>query len=266
MSALSFYPISALVALLPAAILSWKRPNRDRVMLLLIAVAAAGPTSWAIALMSGGWRTGLAPALWISIAATAVEFLALSLWTREGWRLAPLVLPYLLVLGVLALLLDAPATQALSGTAPEAWLDLHILVSVATYGLVGLAAMASLAVLIQERGLKHRRGGGRGSELLPSLASAERLEIGLLAAAEIVLGLGILTGIAAEWFVSVERTGLGHKAVFSVLAFLVIGGMLAAHRFTGLRGRRAARLALLSWLLLTLAYPGVKLVTDIVLA
>ncbi len=265
MSGLSFYPISALVALLPATILSWRRPDRDRVMLLLIAVAAAGPASWAVALMAGGWRTGLSPALWISIAATALEFLLLSLWTREGWRLAPLVLPYLLVLGVLALLVDAPAAQTLSGTAPHAWLDLHILISVATYGLVGIAAMASLAVLIQERELKHRRGGGRAAELLPSLASAERLEIGLLAVAEIVLGLGIVTGVAVEWFTSAERIGLGHKVVFSVLAFLVIGGMLAAHRFTGLRGRRAARWALLSWLLLTLAYPGVKVVTDVIL-
>jgi ABC-type uncharacterized transport system permease subunit len=126
--------------------------------------------------------------------------------------------------------------------------------------------MASLAVLIQERGLKHRQGGGRAAELLPPLADAERLEIGLLVASEIVLGLGIITGAAVEWFASAEQIGLGHKAVFSVLAFLVIGSMLAAHRFTGLRGRHAARWALLSWLLLTLAYPGVKLVTDVILS
>jgi ABC-type uncharacterized transport system permease subunit len=259
------FPLSALAALVPAAILSWRRPRRDAVLLLLIAVAAAGPASWAVALMAGGWRTGLAPALWVSIAATALEFLALALIAREGWRLAPLVLPYLLLLGVLALAVDAPAAQALSPTVPAAWLDLHILVSVATYGLAGLAAAASLAVLLQERWLKNRQGGGRAAELLPPLAAAERLEIGLLTAAGIVLGLGILTGAATEWFASEELIGLGHKTVFSVLAFLVIGGLLAAHRFTGLRGRKAARLALLAWMLLTLAYPGVKLVTDLIL-
>lgn len=265
MTPLPLFPLSALFALLPAAILSWRRPRRDALLLILIAVAAAGPASWAVALMAGGWRTGLAPALWVSIAATALEFLILALVTRDGWRLAPLVMPYLLLLGVLALLVDAPAAQALSGTTPAAWLDLHILVSVATYGLVGLAAMASLAVLAQERGLKHRHVGGRVAELLPALTAGERLEIGLLMAAEIVLGLGILTGLAAEWFMTDERIGFGHKTVFSIFAFLVIGGVLAAHRFTGLRGRRAARLALLAWLLLTLAYPGVKLVTDVIL-
>ena len=266
MPGLPFFPLTALAALLPAAILSWRRPRRDFLMLLLIAVAAAGPASWAIALMASGWRTGLAPALWVSIAATAIEFLILALATREGWRLAPLVLPYLLLLGALAMLVDAPAAHALSASASAAWLDLHILVSVATYGLIGLAATASLAVLIQERSLKHRQGGGRAEELLPPLVSAERLEIGLLAAAEAVLAIGLLSGAAAEWFATERLAGIGHKTVFSVLAFLIIGGVLAAHRHTGLRGRRAARLALLAWLLLTLAYPGVKLVTDLILA
>jgi ABC-type uncharacterized transport system permease subunit len=131
---------------------------------------------------------------------------------------------------------------------------------------VGLSAVASLAVLLQERALKHRQGGGRLADVLPPLTAAERLEFGLLAAAEAVLGLGILTGAASEWFASEELIGLGHKTVFAILAFLVIGGLLVAHRFTGLRGRRAARLALLAWLLLTLAYPGVKLVTDLILS
>jgi ABC-type uncharacterized transport system permease subunit len=138
-------------------------------------------------------------------------------------------------------------------------------VSVATYGLAGLAAGASLAVLLQERWLKSRQSGGRLAELLPSLAAAERLEIGLLSAAGLVLALGILTGAAAEWFATAEFAGLGHKTVFSALAFAVIAGLLIAHRFTGLRGRRAARLVLLAWMLLTLAYPGVKLVTDLIL-
>jgi len=263
---LPLFPLSALAALLPAAIWSWRSPRRDPVLLLLIAVAAAGPASWAVALMAGGWRTGLAPALWVSIAATGFEFLILAVATREGWRLAPLVLPYLLALGVLAFLVDAPAAQRLSRGVPEAWVDLHILASVATYGLVGLSAVASLAVLLQGRALKHRQGGGRLADVLPSLTTAERLEFGLLAAAEAVLGLGILTGAASEWFASEELIGLGHKTVFAILAFLVIGGLLAAHRFTGLRGRRAARLVLLAWLLLTLAYPGVKLVKDLILS
>ena len=57
-----------------------------------------------------------------------------------------------------------------------------------------------------------------------------------------------------------------HKTVLSLLAFAVIGLLLFVHYRIGLRGRRAARLVLLAYLLLTLAYPGVKFVADVLIA
>ena len=57
-----------------------------------------------------------------------------------------------------------------------------------------------------------------------------------------------------------------HKTILTVTAFLVIGGLLIAQRVSGVRGRLAARFVLLAYLLLTLGYPGVKFVTDILLA
>jgi len=57
-----------------------------------------------------------------------------------------------------------------------------------------------------------------------------------------------------------------HKTVLSLAAFAVIGALLFAHKRVGLRGRRAARIALCAWLLLTLAYPGVKFVTSVLMA
>jgi ABC-type uncharacterized transport system permease subunit len=45
----------------------------------------------------------------------------------------------------------------------------------------------------------------------------------------------------------------------------VIAALLAARRISGLRGRKVARWALIAYLLLTLAYPGVKFVTDVLM-
>jgi ABC-type uncharacterized transport system permease subunit len=56
-----------------------------------------------------------------------------------------------------------------------------------------------------------------------------------------------------------------HKILLSILSFAVIAGMLIVHRASGMAGRRAARYLLLAYLLLTLGYPGVKLVTDVIL-
>ena len=56
-----------------------------------------------------------------------------------------------------------------------------------------------------------------------------------------------------------------HKTVLSIGAFAIIGALLLAHHKTGMRGRKAARLALLAYLLLSLGYVGVKLVTDVLM-
>jgi len=57
-------------------------------------------------------------------------------------------------------------------------------------------------------------------------------------------------------------TGQGIPAA---LAFLVILAFLILHQATGLRGRLAARWMMTGYLLLTLAYPGVKFVRDVLL-
>ncbi len=57
---------------------------------------------------------------------------------------------------------------------------------------------------------------------------------------------------------------LAAKTIVSPLLALVIG-LLVAHRRSGLRGRRAARLVLVAYILLSLAYLGVKFVTDVLI-
>jgi len=56
-----------------------------------------------------------------------------------------------------------------------------------------------------------------------------------------------------------------HKILLSFLGFAAVIGLLLLHQRIGLRGRKAARLVLLAFLLLTLGYPGVKFVTDVIM-
>ncbi|MGH6959752.1 MAG: cytochrome c biogenesis protein CcsA, partial [Dongiaceae bacterium] len=184
---------------------------------------------------------------------------------RQGWRLAPMLLPYLVLVGIGATAADHLPGRVIAQAAPAVWLDLHVLVSVATYGLLTNAAVAGFAVFLQERALKRRQPGALIS-MLPAVAEAELLQIRLLVATAVVLGLGLLTGAATQYAISGTLIVLNHKTMFALLAFVIILAILVAHYRTGLRGRRAARVVLLAWLLLTLAYPGVKFVTDVLLA
>ena len=258
--------LSALAALLPATLLPFVRHavRADALFWLLLGAALAGSSALCIVSLGSQWQTGLAPALWLAVAVALGMFGLLVIADREAARLAPLLLPYLVIFGTLATGL-APVTAAtpLAG-APDGWLLVHIAVSVATYALCTLAAVASSAVFVQERALK-RRQPNAFTRMLPSVADAERLEVRLLAASEVILGLGIATGISELYVTSGQIFTLSHKTLLSVLAFAVIGGLLLLHYRSGLRGRRAARIVLVGYLLLTLAYPGVKFVTEVLI-
>ncbi|MFQ6018554.1 MAG: cytochrome c biogenesis protein CcsA [Kiloniellaceae bacterium] len=258
--------LSALLALVPACILSYRRQaaRPDPVFWAVLAAAVAGPAAYALVQLGESWKTGLSTTLWVSIAASAAIFTLLAAVTREAWRLMALLLPYLLLMGGFATIWShVPARGGLAG-APDAWLSLHVGLAVATYGLCTIAAVAGAAVVLQERAIKRKRPTGL-THRLPSVSDAQRLQVRLLGASAAVLGLGILTGMARQLTVTGRLLEFDHKTLLSILAFAVIALLLVLHRVSGLRGARAARLILLAYLLLTLAYPGVKFVTDVLI-
>lgn len=258
--------LAAVLSMVPAAVSAlWGPFARDVRFWSLAGAGAVGATAWAAVQARAGWETSFAEALWVTVAGTLVAFLALAALVRHAWRLAPILLPYLVLLALLATAGEHARPQSLVGEAPPTWIVLHIAAAVITYVLLTLAAIAGVGVLVQEWALRHRRRYGI-MERLPSVADAERLELGLLLVAETVLGLGILTGMGTEYFTRGALLTFDHKTVFTIVAFVVIGVLLAAHYRIGLRGRRAARLVLVGYLLVTLGYPGVKFVTDILLA
>ena len=265
MVASQIYGGLALAALLPAAALRLRaQDSRDGAFWAGLALAIAGPALWAVAQLGGAWHTGFAMSLWLTIAVTTAIFAGVALATRQGWRLTPLLVPYLVLLGVIALIWQHAPEQPIEGEVPPAWMDAHIVLALATYGLLTLAAVSGAAVFLQERALKARRPTAL-TRRLPAVAESEGLQLTLLAASEAVLALGLMTGMAAEYFVSGRLLVFDHKTTLSLAAFLAIATLLIAHRFSGIRGQRAARGVLVAYLLLTLAYPGVKFVTDVLL-
>ncbi len=257
--------LGALIALLPAALLRLRRRDgRDALFFAGLGLGILGPALWLAAQIGASWRTGFAVSLWVTIVATMALFLALALGTRQAWRLTPLLVPYLLLLGIIATFWQHAPERPMPAAIPAGWFDAHIILAVATFGLLTLAAIAGLAVLLQERALKAKRPSAL-TRLLPAIAESESLEVGLLIAAELVLALGVASGMAIAYILAGKLLPLDHKTIFALAAFAVIAGLLMARYRSGLRGRRAARVTLLAYLLLTLAYPGVKFVTDVLI-
>jgi len=236
---------------------------------LLLSIGAVGPVAWVGARVGPALHMGLADAIWVSVAGTAAIFLVVSLAVPLARRLAFLVAAYVAVAGLLATLAAfVPEPGAVARVGPgigSPWLALHIVLTIATYGTLTIAAIAGLSALLQEGALKRKRPTIL-TRRLPAVAESERLQVLLLGVSEGILALGLVTGIASQYQLDGRLMAIDHKSVLAIAAFIVIGLLLIAHAAFGVPGRRAARLVLAAYLLITLAFPGVKLVTDVILA
>ena len=254
--------LAGVLAMLPALLFKGERENGTAVTYwLVLAVAVAGPAVKAISLTTPQWHSGLDAALWMSIAATLALFALLALCSTGVRRVTRLLVGYLFLLGLIGLAVPAGTGQ----TRVDIWLAVHILISLSAYALLTVAAILALGVFLKERALRAKRSSDFTREL-PPVASAETLQVRFLLATAVVLACGIFTGILELYVREGQLLAFNHKIVLSLTAFAVIAVLVAAQMRAGLRGRMVAQTILLAFLLVTLSYPGVKFVTDVVLS
>lgn len=149
----------------------------------------------------------------------------------------------------------------------------HLLIALAAYSLLGLAAAHALVMAYQEKAL-HGLGLGRGEskrmlekllDQLPSLMAMEATLFRQLWAGFALLSLTLISGFwfAEQWTGQVLR--FDHKTLFSVLAWLSFATLLGGRVLFGWRGRIALRWCLGSYGVLILAYFGTQFVLEFIL-
>jgi ABC-type uncharacterized transport system permease subunit len=269
MSTIQLLEIAGLVGLVPFSLAALRgQTDRPVVFWLLWLVAAIGAYAVVWNLTAGGWQAGLVPTLWVVVAATLLIYGLVVAVDRLAVGLAALLGPYLLVIAALAGIAGWVAVPEASAAASMPWFTIHIMLAVGSYSLMTITAIAAFAIVLQERAMKQRRQGWV-MRRLPPIAATERLQRRLLWLAAISMGLALASGLANEFMDTGQLFMLphqmAHKILLSVLAFAVILVFLILHQATGLRGRLAARWLMTGYLLLTLAYPGVKFVRDVLL-
>ncbi|MBO6520620.1 MAG: cytochrome c biogenesis protein CcsA [Rhodospirillales bacterium] len=258
------FGLTAIASLVPAVALTWRTHfARNTAFWTVCALACIGPASAVAVRSQDAWQADFSTSIWVTIAATMALFLVFSVLVRSVWRLAPLLSGYMLVLAVLGFAWQHAPNEPVSG-ATTGLLVLHIAFAVTTYGLATLAAVAAWAAFLQERALKRKDRPTLGG-VLPSITDCDRLVLRFLLVGEIVLGLGLVSGVVLNAIAGGALLTPDHKTIFTLAAFAVIGLLLFAQAKYGLRGRKAARVVLLAYLMLTLGYPGVKFVTDVLL-
>jgi ABC-type uncharacterized transport system permease subunit len=165
----------------------------------------------------------------------------------------------LLIIGAFAAAATAPDV-ATATTAALVWqIQVHVLISLLSYGLLTVGAIVAVYAMIQERRLQAGQLSTINSLFAP-LETTENLLFGIAAAGFAGLLLAILSGLT---FVdNLFAQHLVHKTTFSLLSLVVFGTLLGGRFLAGWRGTRAIKLYLGGFLLLCLAYFGARLVLE----
>jgi ABC-type uncharacterized transport system permease subunit len=134
----------------------------------------------------------------------------------------------------------------------------HILLSLAAYSTLMMAACQSILLTVQERRL--RTPGKSALRVLPPLETMEHLLVTML-----WCGLILLTGAIATGFVFLDdmfAQHVVHHTVLTSLSWLVYALFIAGHYVFGWRGLTTVRWTLVAFTLLVLGYLGSKFVLD----
>lgn len=205
-----------------------------------------------------GARFGFAPAL------SATVWMVVGVHQVES-RLLPLpgVRRLLAVSALVVVAMAALFPGEMRPSAGSAWLPLHWLLGIVSYGLFGAAVAHALMLDAAERRLRMKTVPGHGPLGLP-LLRLERLTFRFVDAGFAVLSAALLVGMVA----SLGTPGLwrwDHKTVFSLLGWATLAGLITGRHLQGWRGRRATRWLYAGALLLVLAYVGSRFVIEVLL-
>lgn len=141
-------------------------------------------------------------------------------------------------------------------------LQIHVLVSIIAYSLLGLAALMSVVLAFQNHLLHNHHPGGI-LRRLPPLQILEKLLFDSIVAGFIGLSLSLITGFM--FLENLFAQHLVHKTILSIIAWLVFGILLIGRLVMGWRGRKAIRWTLSGFISLMLAYFGSKFVLEFLL-
>lgn len=200
-------------------------------------------------------RFGFAPALSMTV------WLVLAVYVVES-RFVPLpgVRRTLALLGIVVVALAWMFPGEIRPTALSRWEPVHWVLGIASYGLFGAAVLHAVMLNRAERLMRPGATATVGANKGMPLLQLERMTFRFVGAGFVVLSAAIVLGM---WSASPWRWD--HKAVFSMLGWLVFAGLLAGRRAFGWRGPAATRGVYAGAGLLLLAYVGSRFVLEVLL-
>ena len=226
---------------------------------------AAGIIGWAL----HGWVLYMVVLAMPGLALNTGSAMSFVGWMIAGMGLVFLIRPanqglavMLVGLGGLAIILTGLGGPGYSNPGLGWPLKAHILLSVAAYSLLSIAAALAVLLAIQDNRLRSHKPVG-WLRRLPAMDTMEGMMFGAINIGFIGLTLAVFSGLI---FVdNLFAQHLAHKTILSLLSWAVFGTIALGRWRFGWRGRTALRWVLGGFVILALAYFGSKIVLELLL-
>ena len=142
-------------------------------------------------------------------------------------------------------------------------LEAHIILSLAAYCVLLMAAVQALFLRLQIRELKQSSIHRFWVNKLPSLQSMEALLFDMIMVGFILLSIAL--GLGFIYVQDMMAQHIAHKTILSVLSWLLFGGLLLGNWRAGWRGKQAANITIYAFILLAMGFIGSKFVLELLL-
>ena len=174
------------------------------------------------------------------------------LWVRA--------LLHLIALAVVGWIFYLPHVSA---SKPYVWaIDLHILLSVLAYSLLFVSSLVAINLGWQINQIKQHVFDSQSMTINSLLKNEEKL-FKLIFLGWLFLSCSLVTGIIfVQGFLS---DGMGHKIVFSLIAWVLFAILIVGRITKGWRGKTAIKLNLIAMTLLMLGFLGSYIVLDYII-
>jgi len=263
MKSIYLFPVSGLITALCAWFLwegVWRKPRLSARGIVLILSTAMVISLFALIKLEPvtNWRLDFRLAAAVAICILIVQYIYVLGLLRHGIRgLGLFLLPATAIpLLIIPILPDSPILRIQATSMMEAG---HLLFSLLAYAILTLAMLHAVMHLMLDRALK-RKEIGPVVQALPSLFDLENHMYAQVWSATWLLTLGILTGLVWQWEDMGHFLLFSHKTVLSLFSWVVLVALLTMRKRAGWQGRRASWMAIAAYVLLLLAYFGVRMV------
>jgi len=268
MTAMTLFPIAGILTL-SGAYLVWARvlnlpaPGGDKnepllTAALVLAVILTLLGLWELApITSRSLHFSLPDAAAIATLLVQLMYL-IGLWRYRIHGLGLFLLPITALPLLLMPLLPDDSTTGLVSTSSVLETG-HLIISMLAYAVLTMAAFYAVMLLLLNKALK-RKYIHPVIQAMPSLLELESMMITLLRWSVWMIGISILTGLSWQWMEFSHFALFNHKVLLALFSFGVLSWLLFRHKKAAWHGRRASQLVLTAYVLLLLAYFGVRLI------